>query len=124
MRWWAALGILMRGQQGYADARAELRAALSDDSSYVRTVAAQSLGQYGTAGDLQVALRELVALSSPEKNDVFVAMAALNALEGLGAKTKSIADAIMALPAKGKVPDPRYAPYVPRLLQDLQTQLK
>ena len=56
--------------------------------------------------------------------DVFVAMAALNALEALGARATTVADAIQMLPSKGKVPDARYAPYVSRLLQDLRAGLK
>jgi hypothetical protein len=51
-------------------------------------------------------------------------MATLDSLDALGDKIKPAADAIKSLPAKGKVPDARYAPYVPRLLQDIQAKLK
>jgi uncharacterized sulfatase len=120
VRYWAALGILMRGRNGFDDAAAELRAALDDRSPYVRVVAAQALGQYGSADDGSRALRTLVELSDWSQQDVFVAMAALNALDALGTKIAPVADAVRALPAKGRVPDPRYAPYVPRLLEDLR----
>ena len=105
-------------------AAAELQAALEDESPYVRVVAAQALGQYGTADDVSRALRVLVRLGDWSQQDVFVVMASLNALDALGTKTAPVADAIRALPAKGKVPDPRYAPYVPRLLEDLRAGLK
>ena len=51
-------------------------------------------------------------------------MAVLNALDALGDNTSSVADAIKAMPANGKVPDPRYSSYVPRLLEDLQARFK
>ena len=65
-----------------------------------------------------------LTVRSWDKNEVFVVMAALNGLDALGAKAAPVADAVKALPSKGKVPHERYAPYVPRLLQDLQASLK
>jgi uncharacterized sulfatase len=124
VRYWAALGLLMRGQSGFDAAGPELRAALDDRSPYVRIVAAQILGQYGNGDDQDRALRLLVNLSNWSKHDVFTAVAALNALDALGAKANRVADAIRALPSQGKVPDPRYSPYVPRLLEDLRAGLK
>jgi uncharacterized sulfatase len=124
VRYWAALGLLMRGPAGFDAAGPELRAALDDRSPYVRVVAAQALGQYGNADDQDRSLRLLAELASWSKHDVFTVMAALNALDALGAKAQRVADAIRALPANGKAPDPRYAPYVPRLLQDFKVSLK
>jgi uncharacterized sulfatase len=124
VRYWAALGVLMRGQTGLDATGAELRAALGDRSPDVRIVAAQALGQYGTADDLKRALTVLVESADWGKHDVFTVMAALNALDALGPKAAPVADAIKALPDKGKVPNARYAPFVPRLLEDLRASLK
>ena len=124
VRYWAALGILMRGRGGFDAAAAEMRAALGDSAPPVRTVAAQALGQYGSDDDRKRALQALIELSDWGKHDVFTVMAALNALDALGARAAPVAGAVKALPAKGKVPDPRYAPYVPRLLEDLRASLK
>src|SRR5262249_53717061 len=44
VRWWAALGILMRGKAGLEGAKGELEKALADGSPYVRAVAAEALG--------------------------------------------------------------------------------
>ncbi|HEY2252612.1 MAG TPA: sulfatase-like hydrolase/transferase [Planctomycetaceae bacterium] len=123
VRYWAALGLLMRGKPGFTSAEAELRSALTDRSPHVRIVAAQILGQYGASDDLPRALSLLVGLSDCTKTNVFVAVAALTALESLGDKAKPAAAAIKALPAKGNLPDARYAPYVPRLLEDLRGRL-
>src|SRR5208283_2181261 len=124
VRYWAALGILMRGKKGYEAAAAELGTALGDRSPLVRIVAAQALGQHGTDDQLKRPLQLLVDLSNWEKNDVFVAMAALNALDALGDKAKPVTEAIKALPVKGKVPDARYSPFVPALLTYLKAGLK
>jgi uncharacterized sulfatase len=124
VRYWAALGILMRGKAGFDGAGTAMRSALVDISPYVRIVAAQTLGMYGTADDVSHALSLLVEMSDSMKHEVFVAIAALTALGSLGDKTKSVAEAIQVLPANGKLPDARYSPYVPQLLQDLQSRLR
>jgi hypothetical protein len=124
VRYWAALGILMRGKKGAEAAADELRAALKDGSPYVRIVAAEALARYGDDAELKQCLAALVEHADADKNNVFVAVAALNALDALGSKAAAVADAIKKLPTKAKVPDPRYAPYVPRLTEDLAAQFK
>jgi uncharacterized sulfatase len=124
VRYWAALGMLMRGTTGVETTRADLRSALQDSSPHVRIAAAEALGQYGSVADLEAALKVLVECGSVEKNGVFVSMAALNALDALGDKASSAVVGIKAMTANGKVPDPRYSSYVPRLLEDLQARFK
>jgi uncharacterized sulfatase len=124
VRYWAALGMLMRGTTGVETTRADLRSALQDSSPHVRIAAAETLGQYGSVADLEAALKVLVECGSVEKNGVFVSMAALNALDALGDKASSAVVGIKAMTANGKVPDPRYSSYVPRLLEDLQARFK
>ncbi len=101
-----------------------MQKALKDDSPYVQIVAAQALGQYGDAADLQTALPLLIARANWSKNDVFVALAALSALDALGDKAAAVAPQIQELPAKGPAPDARYSSYVPRLLGDLQARFR
>jgi hypothetical protein len=55
---------------------------------------------------------------------VFVAMAALTALDALGGKVSAFADEIKKLPEEGKVPHARYAPFVPTLLKHLRAKAK
>ncbi len=124
VRYWAALGLLMRGQNGVKSAHDELAAALKDGSPYVRIVAAEALGLYGSDADVKQALDALAALGPMDKSGVFASMAALNAIDSLGLKARPIRDAIRQFPAKGSVPDPRYASYVPRLLQDILANLE
>ncbi len=120
VRYWAAMGILMRGQRAVQGTRAELLARLQDEaeSPDVRIAAAEALGRYGDAADLDAALKVLVALGPLDRNGVFTAISAMNALSALGPKAAPVADAVKRFPLKGPVPDARYAPYVPRLLDD------
>ena len=53
-----------------------------------------------------------------------LAMAALNALDAVGDKTTTVADAIKKLPKKPKVSDVRYAPFVPDLVDYLAARFK
>jgi uncharacterized sulfatase len=124
VRYWGAMGLLMRGPSAVAGARAPLRAALADMATCVRIAAGEALGQFGDAADLAAALPVLTGLADWSKQDVFTALAALHALEALGpAKIASVRAAILALPASGPVPDARYAPYIPRILEKLRGDL-
>ena len=118
VRYWGAMGLLMRGRSAVESAHADLLTALHDESPDVRIVAAEALGRYGDAADLELALKVLVDLGPIDGNGVFTAMAAMNALSSLGRKAGPVAAAVARFPTKGPVPDPRYAPYVPRLLED------
>jgi arylsulfatase A-like enzyme len=120
VRYWAALGFLMRGDTGVPAGRAELLAALDDPSPCVRIVAAEALGRYSSGADVQRSLAVLAGYSDWSKNDVFRTLAALNALDALGSKAAPLRETIQALPTKGPVPDQRYSSYVPLLVEDLK----
>ncbi|MBI2825236.1 MAG: sulfatase-like hydrolase/transferase [Planctomycetia bacterium] len=120
VRYWAALGLLMRGTSGLAAARGELKAALGDESPYVRIAAAEALGQYGDEADRSEVLSLLVKSAQPQEDNVFVSLAALQALDALGDKAAPVAAEIKRVRRPSKLPDPRYAPYVPRLIADMQ----
>ena len=124
VRYWGAMGILMRGRPGVEAAGAGLRAALADKSAYVRIAAAEALGRYGDEPDVKRVLALLLELADAGRNDVFTAMAALDVLDVLGDRAAPAAGAIKALSVKATLPDPRYAPYIPRLLGDLQERWK
>jgi uncharacterized sulfatase len=124
LRYWAALGILMRGKRGAEAVYGELRAALGDRSPYVRVAAAEALARNGRQTDLRQALAVLAELASLEKNGVFVSLAALNALDALGSTGSSLRDVIKQLPTKGRLPDERYDSYVPALLAHLSAGIK
>ncbi len=120
VRYWAVLGLLMRGADGVQAGHAELTKCLEDSSPDVRIVAAEALGRYGAEADLQRALPILAQAADWSKGDIFSTLAALNSLAALDAKAAPIASVIKALPTKGKSPDPRFNSYTPRLLEEFR----
>jgi uncharacterized sulfatase len=85
----------------------------------VKVVAAEALATYGADSDLAPALAILGELAPPEKNGVFVAMAALNAIEALGPKATPLHAIVRAMKPQGASPDNRFDSYVPRQIASI-----
>jgi uncharacterized sulfatase len=119
VRYWAAMGILMRGTAAVEAARPALRKALQDPSSSVGAVAAEALGRYGNDEDAAVAVKTLVELAHQDRYGVYVAMLALNALDALGDKAKVAVETIKNLPTKPRDKSPRAAGNVPHLIESI-----
>lgn len=124
IRYWGALGILMRGEPAVSKSHQELVEACSDFSPYVRITAAQALGQFGRPEDLSPSLALLVAHANGNSQNCFVVMAALNSLGAIGSKASLVADEIAALPTEAPYPADRYSGYVIRLHASLTDSLK
>ncbi len=124
VRYWATLGVVMRGCDAVRCARGEFRRALGDASPYVRLAAAQALGEFGDEQELERARRLLIAHADWSKNDVFVCTVALVGIEALGEKATPLAAAIRLLPSDGAVPDARLKEYPLRVLKTLRTRLQ
>ncbi len=116
VRYWAAMGLLMRGEAGVSAGRGELQTALADESPYARLAAAEALGRYGNAQDVADALPVLLAAASLDHNSPFVAMVALNALDALDERAAPAAKAIDALPRHATSTKGRMSAYVPNLI--------
>jgi len=121
VRYWGAAGLRMHGAAAVKAALPELRGLLKDSSRQVQIAAARALGQYGNEADSSAALAVLAELAPWGPNDVFVSMAALNALDSLdrGRVAAAIGQALPNWAKTGPMPDRRYSSYVPRLLEDL-----
>jgi arylsulfatase A-like enzyme len=119
VRFWGTLGLLMRGEDAAGQAHAALLQALTDASPNVRIAAAQSLGMYGNAADQAKALETLGNLAAPQTNGMLTAMAALAAIEALGAKAAPLHPMLAKMDANGPSPDNRFDSYVPRLLDNI-----
>lgn len=119
VRFWGILGLHMRGAEVVKQNIDVLKKGLSDESANVRIASAQALGMYEDAAVLTQALETLGKLAPPETNGVLTSMAALAAIEALGAKAAPLHAAIRAMNPKGASPDERFESYVPRLIQNI-----
>ncbi|NOX54535.1 MAG: sulfatase-like hydrolase/transferase [Planctomycetes bacterium] len=119
VRYWAAMGIQMRGRSAVERSRSLLQNALNDSSPYVRILAAQSLAEFGEPEDRRPSLDVLIGLASLEHNSVYVSMFALNAIDELDEKAAPLADAVAKLPKKIPNLPRRMGNYVPRLIEKI-----
>ncbi|HKS37182.1 MAG TPA: HEAT repeat domain-containing protein, partial [Verrucomicrobiae bacterium] len=117
VRYWAASGLLMRGRNAVEAALDELRNALSDASPSVRIVAAEALGKFGNEADLKRSLAALMELAPMDRNGVYIAVQALNALDELDTRAAGVKDAIKALPTSAPGVPQKLSEYVPRLIE-------
>ena len=102
VRYWGAMGLLMRDRPAVEAAHGELQKALADAAPCVRLAAAAALSQCGTQADLEQALPVLVELAPPGKHGVNVSLMALNAIEALGPKADSALPALQKLAKQAK----------------------
>lgn len=117
VRYWALLGLLMRGPDAVKAARSDVQKALKDASPSVRIAACEALGRYGTDEDLKEVLRVLLELAPPDTNGVYVSMLALNVIDVLGPKADPIKPQLKTIARKDPAADARLGSYVERLLE-------
>jgi len=96
-----------------------LRAALKDPSPYVRAIAAEALGRYGSQDDRKAAVEALMAIADPTRHGVFVSLAALAGLDAMDTAAAGVKDAIAKLPPEAQGVDARYQSYLPRLIEKI-----
>jgi len=116
IRYWAIMGILIRGKEAVEASGSILHTALSDTSPFVKTVAARALAEYGDANDYQSAITVLGELSPPETNGIFVSMTALMIIKDLNIKDAPLITIIRNMKTEVPLPDNRYDSYVSRLV--------
>ncbi|TLD72128.1 DUF229 domain-containing protein [Phragmitibacter flavus] len=121
LRYWAATGLLIRGQSVYTDAYPALKKALIDPTPSVQIIIAEIVARHGDAADQQEALSILLKLANVEQSDWFTAVEALNSVIALGDRAATIKDEIAALPQSLPTTPKRLAEYVPRLIETLTT---
>jgi len=128
VRYWAAMGALMRGKRAVSVAADKLQAALDDPSPSVRIIAAQALLQYGKKELADRSLQLLLKASDLRSNNIFVAMLALNALDAANDRALGALPTIKGLPTQSGDVNRRMRAYIPNLIKkttaDLQPDLK
>ncbi len=117
VRYWAAMGLLMRGKKAVNNSAKELQEALKDDSPTVRITAANALAQFGSKENLNSALSALKELVSPQKSGAYVSILALNAIDVLGEKASPLFDTIKNMPTKDPSEADRAKGYVSELVK-------
>lgn len=125
VRYWAATGLLVRGQDAVWPNRQQLQSLMTDDPApTVRVVAAEALARYGTQGDLRRAREALLELGNPEESDPFAAIAALNVVDKLDEKMLPIHEELAALPTRPTNGPRRASGYTERLLDKILSDLE
>lgn len=121
VRYWAATGLLIRGQHAVWPHRQQLREMMrQDDDPSVRVVAAEALARFGDEADLAAAREALLNLADLREHDTYTATAALNAIDLMREDMEPIFDDLFALPATHPDEPPRSGGYPQRLLQTLR----
>jgi uncharacterized sulfatase len=99
VRYWGAMGALMRGEAAVKTMHGALTKALADASGSVRIAAAEALGRYGREEDLAKVLEVLIQLADSVKSGSYAAIQSLNAIDALGQKAAPLKARLKALPA-------------------------
>ena len=102
VRYWAVMGLMIRGKETVDDHRKQLMEALKDKADAVRIAAGEALGVYGSSADAKAALPVLTALADPRKNDVHISVMALNVLDAMGDRAAPALETIRSWPTNVK----------------------
>jgi arylsulfatase A-like enzyme len=117
VRYWAAAGLLMRGKAGVQAGHGSLVSSLADPSPDVRVVSAEALARFGNSGDRHLAIKILADHADADRQGVFTAIAALNAIDQLGGIDAEPIKASLRGQSAAEAPHERYRDYVGRLLK-------
>ncbi|MHC4908237.1 MAG: sulfatase-like hydrolase/transferase [Planctomycetota bacterium] len=123
IRYWAVMGLLNRGADAVVTALEPLRSVLRDGSPSPRIAAAEALGLHGTPDDLAAALEVLLADADVGVTNVYVAMAALNAIDALGPRAAPLRERIARLPRTDPAVHGRLKNNLPKLLDRILSNL-
>ncbi|RBP44266.1 putative sulfatase [Roseimicrobium gellanilyticum] len=124
VRYWAALGLHIRGAAAVGMGHKALRKAFADSSVSVRIAAANALATHdGNGPYAAVAMEVLIAYADARRAGNATAMEALSALGNHVEKLKPYADKIAALPDGAPGTEQRLKEYVPRLKEKLNADL-
>jgi uncharacterized sulfatase len=124
VRYWAALGLLMRGPDAVRAQAPGLQALLADPRPAPRIAAAEALGRYGSEADARRSVDVLVPLADAAAHGAYVAMMALNALDYLDGRAQPARDAVARLPRKDPNASGRYADNVADLIDKILADLE
>ena len=124
IRYWGAIGCVMRGADFTKLQHDALAKLLTDEGVSTRIAAAETLANHGTDAEKAQAWDVLLACSDASKGSAIEATEALNVIDRLGDAAKPYKDKIAALPAKASDTSPaRTKEYHNRMLLTLGESL-
>jgi uncharacterized sulfatase len=115
VRYWGAMGALMRGATAVETLRSELTTALADASPSVRIASAEALAKYGAAADVSLALDALRECADPTRTSAYAGIEAMNTIDELGPKAAPLLAFIKTMPTSDPQAVTRGNGYVERL---------
>ena len=115
VRFWGAVGALVRGAAGVEAFRNELREALADPSASVRIPAAEALVRYGDAAAAAAGLAALAECADPTRSSAYAGILAMNAIDVLGERAAPLLEFIRTMPTRDPHAVNRANGYVERL---------
>jgi uncharacterized sulfatase len=127
VRYWSAMGVVIRGADAARSARAELVRLLDDPEPGPRIVAAEALARFGTAADRSRAVTQLLSDANPVERGEYVAHLALYTLNQVPDLPADVKQAVQALPAAPEDAGRRLRAredYLPRLKQSIAAGLR
>lgn len=124
VRYWATLGLAMRGDAVVRTSAEALTARLADPAPAPRIAAAEALARAFDDSVRQRALDALLADADVRRHGHHVAMLALNAVAALGDLAAPIRGAAAQLPGAGADVTAREREYVSRLTHDLSARVR
>lgn len=86
IRYWAVLGVLIRGEKAFDVASDLINSGLNDENPVVRIAASKTLVEFGSEAEVQDALTTLLELVPADKINAFASIAALNILSEMDEK--------------------------------------
>jgi arylsulfatase A-like enzyme len=119
VRYWGAMGVLIRGESEFQAARAAVVKLATDPAPCPRIVAAELLGRFGTPEELKRSLDTLIAVADPAANGIPLAIQALNSIDALGRKAMPLKDRIDKLPKPKAGESNRITEYTARLRETI-----
>lgn len=124
VRYWAATGVLVRGPTAVGELASELLEALEDEDPAVQVAVAECLGMFGAVPDSARALSVLLDYADAERHGIYLAMAALNAIDYMDERARPALEDVASLPRSDPKADRRYSAYLPNLIAKIESDLR
>lgn len=123
VRFWTANGLLIQAQanQNRDEAIKAARGMQTDSSPYVRCLVNEALARFGNSSDRGPAIHALLELANADRQNLFVAVMAMNSLDWCSPRKNELGKGLVGLPTDDKRYHERYQKYLPRLVERLES---